>query len=554
MEKSPTLKSFFQTSFIVQETSHLVNLLHGTLLIVIIIEGREVIHIIIVLISIVVINGQTKLHQTVDTRSEGGRFIKAESRGEETGIVKKPDEVLHGLVRLISIGLLAKSSDDGVGGIDLHGLLRAHVGTLAGVTKSLRLHDTLHVGRPAVLAGHETARTVSKTVGYNHLLDLVIKNLLHELAQSFGLSLGFLEGGLLILIFFHLKSLLGGAEELLALKFLELLDAILINGVNHVENLVSLLLELLKEGRGLNTALRLSSDVIDTGLLVIHTADVVIKAGHGVTRLGGVVTKELGKLGAVGGVLVDTKLEILGEGLVELVVGILILSQIVEHLNALLDQVLLDDSKDLVLLKSLTRNVEGKILGINNSLDETEPLGHEIFTVVHDEDTTDIQLDVIVLLLGSSLELVEGSTLRAEQNGTELKLSLHREVLYSSMLLPVVGDGLVKGSVFVLRDIIGLAHPEWLHVVEVLPLVANFLDLLGFLLLLGVFFIDLLNLWLVVVLIFILIIIVVVISDLLLSGLFGVELDREANELTVLLDQVLDPLFFEVLAHVLLQV
>jgi len=76
----------------------LVNLFHGTLLVVIIsIESGKVIHIIIVLVSIVVVNGQSKLHKTVDTRSESGRLIKAESRSEETGIIKKPDKVLHGM-------------------------------------------------------------------------------------------------------------------------------------------------------------------------------------------------------------------------------------------------------------------------------------------------------------------------------------------------------------------------------------------------------------------------------------------------------------------------
>ena len=225
----------------------------------------------------------------------------------------------------------------------------------------------------------------------------------------------------------------------------------------------------------------------------------------------------------------DTKLEILSKGLVELVVGILILRQVVEHLNTLLDQVLLDDTKDLVLLKSLTRNVEGKVLRVNHSLDEAEPLGHEILTVVLDEDTTDIKLDGIVLLLGTTLKHVKGGTLGTEENGTELKLSLNGEVLDGSMLLPVVGNGLVEGGIFVLGDIIRLAHPDGLHVVEMLPFVADLLDFLGLFLLLGLLFlINLLNLGLVIISSIFILIVVIIISDLLLGSLFGVELDGES--------------------------
>ena len=45
----------------------LVNLFHGTLLVVIItIESGKVVHVIIILIGIVIINGQSKFHQTVN--------------------------------------------------------------------------------------------------------------------------------------------------------------------------------------------------------------------------------------------------------------------------------------------------------------------------------------------------------------------------------------------------------------------------------------------------------------------------------------------------------
>ena len=530
----------------------LVDHLHGALtLVVIAVEGREVLHVVLIIVIIVVVNGKTELDETVDTRGEGGRLIEGEAGGEEGGVVEEPDEVLDGLVTGIGIGLLAESGDDGVGGVDLHGLLGGHVGRLGGVAEGLGLHDTLHVGGPAELTGDEDAGGVGKTVGNDDLLDLVVEDLLHELAEALGGGLGLLELLLLVLLLLELESLLGGGDELLALELLELLDGVLVYGVDHVDDLVSLLLETLEEGAGLDGALGLAGDVVDAGLLVVHTADVVVEAGHLLAGLDGVVTQELGDLGAVGGVLVDAELEVLGKGLVELLVGVLVLGEVVEHLDALLDEVLLDDAEDLVLLESLTGDVEGKVLGIDDALDEGEPLGHDVLAVVHDENATDVKLDLVELLLGTALEHVEGSALGAEEDGAELELTLDGEVLDGGVLLPVVGEGLVEGGILVLGDVVGLAHPDGLHGVEVLPLVADFLDLLGLLLLLGVLLVDLLDLKLVVVA---LLVLVVVVGDLLLGGLLGVELDGEADELGVLLDEVLDALLLEVLGHVLLEV
>ena len=532
----------------------LVDHLHGALtLVVIAVQGREVLNVVLIIIVIVVVDGKTKLDEAVDTRGEGGGLIEGEAGSEEGGVVQEPDEVLDGLVTGVGIGLLAEGGDDGVGGVDLHGLLGGHVGRLGGVAEGLGFHDTLHVGGPAELAGNKDAGGVGKTVGNDDLLDLVVEDLLHELAEALGGGLGLLELLLLVLLFLELEPLLGDRDELLALELLELLGGVLVDGIDHVEDLVSLLLETLEEGAGLDGALGLAGDVVDTGLLVVHAADVVVEAGHLLTGLGGGVTQELGNLGAVGRVFVDAELEVLGEGLVELIVGVLVLGEVVEHLDALLDEVLLDDAEDLVLLEGLTGDVEGKVLGIDDALDEGEPLGHDVLAVVHDENATDVELDLVALLLGTALEHVEGGALGAEEDGAELELTLDGEVLDGSVLLPVVGEGLVEGSVLVLGDVVGLAHPDGLHGVEVLPLVADLLDLLGLLLLLGVILVDLLDLGLVVVALFVLIV-VVIIGDLLLGGLLGVELDGEADELGVLLDEVLDALLLEVLGHVLLEV
>ena len=133
-----------------------------------------------------------------------------------------------------------------------------------------------------------------------------------------------------------------------------------------------------------------------------------LEGGHLVRGLGRVEAEELSKLAAVLRILVDTKLDVLAERLVELVKVVLVLRDLGEEVKALLDEVLADDLKDLVLLEGLTGDVERKILGVDDTLYEVEVLRDKILAVVHDEDTADVELDVVALLLG--LEEIERST------------------------------------------------------------------------------------------------------------------------------------------------
>jgi len=58
---------------------------------------------------------------------------------------------------------------------------------------------------------------------------------------------------------------------------LELLGHVLIDGVDQVEHLQALLLESLEEGALLNLSLRLSGDVVDALLVLLHAGDVVLE-------------------------------------------------------------------------------------------------------------------------------------------------------------------------------------------------------------------------------------------------------------------------------------
>ena len=202
----------------------------------------------------------------------------------------------------------------------------------------------------------------------------------------------------------------------------------------------------------------------------------------------------------------DTELEVLGELLVELLVVLLVLSDLGKHLEALFDDVLLHDLEDLVLLEGLTRDVKGKILGVDDALHEGEPLGDDLLAVVHDEDTAHVELDVVLLLL--LLKEVERRSLGDEEEGTELERTLNAEVLQRQMVLPIIGKALVEASVLLASDLVRLPHPDGLNLVEGLELLSDLLDLLG---LLFLFFSDLFDLWLILTLRFIFFFVLIII-------------------------------------------
>ena len=115
--------------------------------------------------------------------------------------------------------------------VHFHGLLGNHVRSHGVVAKGLRFHDALHVGRPAVLGSGQNTGGICHAGAHKDLLHLVTKDLLHELSEWLKLSFQLLNLLLLILII-DVKTLLGGALELLAIELLQLLRSVLIDGVN----------------------------------------------------------------------------------------------------------------------------------------------------------------------------------------------------------------------------------------------------------------------------------------------------------------------------------
>jgi hypothetical protein len=499
-------------------------------------------------------NAEAELNHSVDAGGKGRGVLKRETGGQKRCLVHQPDEVLDSLVAHVNLSLVSKFLNDLVLGVDFHGLLGEHVAGHGVVTEGLGLHDTLHVGGPAVLGGNENAGGLIDTGGNNNLLDLVAKDILHKLAKGFEAGLLFLLLLLLILSVVEVKTFLGAGNKLLTVVLFELLDHVLIDGVNQVEHFESALSETFEEGRSGNGGLRLTSDVVNTGLAVLHAGNVVLEGDLVLARLAGGETEKVSDLGAVSGIFVDAELEVLGVLFIELLVIFLVFHELGEHVKAVLNNVLLDDLKDLVLLEGLTGDVKGEILRVYYTLDEAEPLGNDFLAVVHDEDTSDVKLDVVLLLLG--LEEIEGGALGKEEESGELHVSFKREVLHGKVIFPVVGESLVEVRVLFDSDILGLAHPDGLGLVKELQLVGDFLNLLGLL-----FLSDFFDLGLIVVFLFVVLLIVVLllslivgVSDLLIGGLLNLERDGEGDELGVLLDEILKAALFKELGHVFLHV
>ena len=132
----------------------------------------------------------------------------------------------------------------------------------------------------------------------------------------------------------------------------------------------------------------LARDVFNVMLPFLHAVHVFLEADLFISRFGRVEPQQFSNLKIVNGVLTDPKLHAFDKLFVEHLVVIVQLGSFCEHVQALLRMVLHDHAQDLVLLQILTRDVQRKILRIDDTLDKFQPLWNELITVIHDEDAT----------------------------------------------------------------------------------------------------------------------------------------------------------------------
>merc|ERR1719215_2316933 len=148
---------------------------------------------------------------------------------------------------LVGFSTSAEILNDGMVGVNFQMLLGSHVAHGGCVTQSLSLHDTLYVGGPTVLRCDNAAGRGNKSGRDGDLLNLLVQDVLHDLAQGLKLLDILFTFLLFLLILGKLKSFLGDRNKVLALEFLELLDNVFINWLSHVDNLKATLLQSLNK-------------------------------------------------------------------------------------------------------------------------------------------------------------------------------------------------------------------------------------------------------------------------------------------------------------------
>jgi len=114
----------------------------------------------------------------------------------------------------------------------------------------------------------------------------------------------------------------------------------------------------------------------------------------------------------------NSEFEVLSELFVELLIVLGILNQLRDHIDASLGDVLLNDLQNLVVLQEFSGDIQGQVFRVNDSLNKIEIFWDQVLAVVHDEDSSDVQLDVVLFLLG--FEHVEGCSFGEEQDSFEL--------------------------------------------------------------------------------------------------------------------------------------
>ena len=117
------------------------------------------------------------------------------------------------------------------------------------VTKQDTVSCSSEVIRAQILQYEAKWNMNLKLIRITDLLHFLVQDLLHELAKALKLGLVLLHLLLLLLILWQLQALFSDRDQALAIKLLQLLDAVLVNGLRHVQDLEATFADALNEGR-----------------------------------------------------------------------------------------------------------------------------------------------------------------------------------------------------------------------------------------------------------------------------------------------------------------
>lgn len=172
---------------------------------------------------------QTKRNHLVDAVGKVLRLLEREAGCEQRRLVEQHRQIPNSAVCCIFLHFALELLGDGMVRVDLQCLFALHVRRHARITQGLRLHNALHVGRPAELACCEHSRGILQEMRHRDLFDLLPQVVLHHLAQVFKGSLVSLGLGLLFFSFLDFDAVLGDADQLVAIELLQLRDGVFID-------------------------------------------------------------------------------------------------------------------------------------------------------------------------------------------------------------------------------------------------------------------------------------------------------------------------------------
>jgi len=395
-----------------------------------------------------------------------------------------------------------------------------------------------------VFSGDEDTRRVVNSVTNNNFFDFISKDFFDQFTEGFEFSFTFFEFFLFVFGVFKVESFFGTILEFFSVEFFKLLDNVFIDGVNHIYDFVSSFFEGFEERRVSNGLFRFSGNEIDVFLSFLHSFDIVFEGNEVFSGFSGVISQELTQFFSVGRIFVDSEFKVLGELFVEFFVIFGVFSDFREKFNTFFNDIFFDDLQDFILLEEFSGDVKGEIFGVDNSFNEGETVGDQVFTVIHDENSSDVQFDVILLLFG--FEEVEGGSLGDEEQGFEFKLSFDGELFDGEVVFPIVGEGFVEGGVFFLGDGFGFSHPDGFGFILDFEFLGHFFNFLGFF---GFFFFDFFFFSFFFLSFFFGFFIII--FNFFFGGFFDLELDFEIDEFRVFFDKVFESFFFKIFKIVL---
>ena len=267
---------------------------------------------------------------------------------------------------------------------------------------------------------------------------------------------------------------LADVAQLLAGIFGQVARHPLVDAIGHQQHLDPLGLERFELRTALGGGVGVGGDVPDDLLPGLHAADVVIQR-NGRRRTIGPGRGEAQQFGdalAIAGVLGDAFLEHAAEGgpegriLLRLVGG-----QLVEQIEDAFRAGTADAFDLAILLKDLAADVERQVVGVDHTAHEAQVGRQQLFAGIHDENTTDVELEALALL--AAVHEIEGGLGRHVEQRGEVLVALDTVVGPGQGVVEIVAQGLVEVLIVLVLELALRARPQGRGRIDGFPFLAG---------------------------------------------------------------------------------